>query len=232
MAAKNKLTKFAENKTFPHFFEPQLNYFQSVDFELKGNWNADFFKNDNPITVELGCGNGDYTVGLAKMHPKRNFIGVDIKGARMWNGAVASLKAQLSNVAFVRTRVEFTTQCFAQNEVAEIWLTFPDPQLGQPKRIKQRLSSSRFLTYYQHFLVDNGIVNLKTDDETLFDYTLNLLKVNELDILCEAADLYNSNAYCDELTITTRYEQMWREKGRIIKYLKFRLPRDKELREP
>lgn len=229
--SQHKLRKFAENKTFPHFFEPELYYDKVSDFKLKSKWNAEFFKNDNPIIVELGCGRGEYSFGMAKELPDKNFIGVDIKGARMWRGATDSLEMNLKNIAFVRTRVEFTPLCFADDEISEIWITFPDPQLGAKKLIKKRLTSSRFLTYYQNFLKDNGIVNLKTDDDTLYNYTRDLVKYNNLEIVTDAPDLYNSEFYKGFLTIKTYYEKMWNEENRVIKYISFRLPKNKEIIE-
>lgn len=232
MSTKNKLTKFAENKTFSHFFEPKLHYSMSEDFQLKALWNKDFFKNDMPITVELGCGKGEYSVNLAKSFPNRNFIGIDIKGARMWKGAKDSKEANLSNIAFVRTRVEFSPMCFSNSEVEEIWITFPDPQLGPKKRIKKRLTSPRFLSYYQKFLKHNGFINLKTDDETLYLYTKKVIELNKLEIEIDTSNLYKSEYYTDFLTIKTHYEKLWNKENRIIKYIKFRLPSDIEIQTP
>jgi tRNA (guanine-N7-)-methyltransferase len=232
MSKKKKLIKFEQNKTFHHFFEPQLFYSKNDNFHLRSVWNNNFFRNENPITVELGCGKGEYSVELAKMFPDRNFIGIDIKGARMWKGAKDSLEQNLKNIAFVRTRVEFTPLCFAHNEISEIWITFPDPQLGPKKRTKKRLTSSRFLMYYQSFLKDNGIVNLKTDDDTLYNYTKELIGLNNLDIICDTDNLYGSVHYTDVLSIRTHYEKMWNKENKTIKYLQFRLPQDKEIIEP
>lgn len=232
MSAKGKLKKFEENKKFPHFFEPQLYYNNFADFEFKGCWNNKFFDNTNPIIVELGCGKGEYSLNLAQLNPNINFIGVDIKGARMWKGASESFKLGHKNIAFLRTRVEFTPQCFAKNEVTEIWLTFPDPQLGSKKRIKKRLTSSLFLSYYQKFLVNNGIIHLKTDDTILYNYTLKVVKTNNLEILVNTDDLYNSIYYNDILKLKTHYEMLWNKENRIIKYVSFRLRYDVKLTEP
>lgn len=232
MSRKNKLGKFAENKTFKHYFEPKLHYSMTENFVMKSVWNKDFFKNDNPIVVELGCGKGEYTVNLAQQYPNKNFIGVDIKGARLWRGLKTSAEKEITNVAFIRTRVEFAPLCFASGEVQEIWITFPDPQLGSKKMIKKRLTSSRFLSYYQKFLVDNGLVNLKTDDPVLYKYTKEVIELNKLEVLCDTDNLYESELYINELTIRTHYEKLWNKENRVIKYLKFRLPLDKELQEP
>lgn len=232
MSNKNKLQKFEENRSFPHFFEPKLFYDATKDFELKSNWKTEFFKNNNSITLELGCGKGEYSVQLAKENPDKNFIGIDIKGARMWRGAKSSFEQGLSNIAFIRTRVEFTPMCFAKDEVSEIWITFPDPQLGPKKRIKKRLTSSRFLTYYQSFLQDDAFINLKTDDTTLYNYTKEVIELNNLEIEVDTGDLYNSEYYNGILTVKTHYEKLWNEEKRVIKYLKFRLPTNKKIIEP
>ncbi len=232
MSAKNKLAKFADCEKFPHFFQPVLHYTMDSDFELKSKWNKEFFKNENPIILELGCGKGEYSVELAKQNPDINYIGIDIKGARMWKGAKDSLSMNLRNIAFVRTRVEFTPLCFAKNEVNEIWITFPDPQLGPKKRIKKRLTAAQFLTKYQSILIDKGIVHLKTDDGTLYDYTKKVLEHNKLPILIDIDDLYSSDYYTGIMTVRTHYEKIWTDKNRTIKYIKFRLPSDLSLIEP
>ncbi len=232
MSKKNKLFKFAETKTFPHFFEPELYYDNTVDFKLKSKWNSDFFKNNNPIFLELGCGKGEYSVNMAKTNPDKNFIGIDIKGARMWRGAKDAMNCKLKNIAFVRTRVEFTPLCFTKNEIDEIWITFPDPQLGPKNRIKKRLTSPRFLTYYQNFLKDNACINLKTDDTTLYNYTKQVLLANNLEILIDTDNLYKSKYYVGVLQLKTHYEKLWNNENKDIKYLKFRLPADLNLIKP
>jgi tRNA (guanine-N7-)-methyltransferase len=232
MSQKKKLLKFAENKTFPHFFEPSLHFSMDQDFQLKSNWGNKFFNNNNPIILELGCGKGEYSVELAKQNPDSNYIGIDIKGARMWRGAKDSLNANMKNIAFLRTRVEFAPLCFAQDEVNEIWITFPDPQLGQKKLIKKRLTSSRFLTYYQYFLTDNGFINLKTDDDTLFEYTKKIIEVNNLEKTTDISNLYISEQYDGILKIKTHYEKQWNKENRTIKFLRFKLPHNKILIEP
>jgi len=232
MSQKKKLLKFAECRTFPHFFEPELHYSMNKDYELKSKWKEEFFKNNNPITLEIGCGKGEYSVELARQNPENNYIGIDIKGARMWRGAKDSLNMGLKNIAFVRTRVEFTPLCFAKNEIDEIWITFPDPQLGPKKRIRKRLTSSQFLTKYQSFLKDNGTVHLKTDDDTLYNYTKEVVALNKLEVLKDIGDLYNSDFYTGIMRVKTHYEKLWTEKDRTIKYLKFLLPADLQIIEP
>jgi len=209
-----------------------MHYSMDCDYKLKSNWQKDFFKNTNPITLELGCGKGEYSVELAKQNTEINYIGIDIKGARIWKGAKDSLNMNLKNIAFIRTRVEFTPLCFAKEEVNEIWITFPDPQLGPKKRIKKRLTSSQFLSKYQKILIDGGIIHLKTDDDTLYEYTKEVLGLNKLEVLVDIMDLYNSDYYTDILTVKTHYEKLWTDKNRTIKYLKFRLPSSLTLNEP
>ena len=175
--SKNKLSKFADMATYPHVFEPT---FGDAPFEMRGRWGSDFFHNDNPIVLELGCGRGEYTVGLAKLFPDKNFIGVDIKGARMWTGATQSLREGMANVAFLRTQIEFIEKYFAPGEVAEIWLTFSDPQM---KKVTKRLTSTYFLARYRNILADGGIIHLKTDSNFLFTYTTYVVERNALPLL-------------------------------------------------
>ena len=229
---KNKLFKFEQNKTFPNFFEPKLDFLKKEDFYLKSVWKDNFFKNNNSIIVELGCGKGEYSVELAKKFPQKNFIGIDIKGARMWKGANDSQEQNITNIAFVRTRIEFTPLYFSNSEISEIWITFPDPQLRHRKRIKKRLTSTIFLGYYQKFLINNGIINLKTDDDTLYNYTKEIIKLNSLEVLVDTNNLYESEFYDDILSIKTYYEKMWNKENKTIKYLRFLLPNDKILIEP
>jgi tRNA (guanine-N7-)-methyltransferase len=232
MSRYNKLEKFAQTKQFPHFFEVGFYDVLESDSNLKGKWNKDFFKNENDIVVEFGCGKGEYSYGLAKKNQNKNFIGVDIKGARMWKGAKKSFEEKMTNIAFVRTRVEFTPKCFDKNEISEIWITFPDPQLRHKKRIKKRLTSSRFLNYYRNFLKNNGIIHLKTDDDTLYKYTKSVVELNNLKILVDTDDLYNSDYDNDILSIKTFYEKMWLAEGKKIKYISFFLENNKDIIEP
>lgn len=232
---KNKLAKFADMATYPHVFEAPGGAVDEAPFEMHGQWHEKFFNNDNPIVLELGCGRGEYTVGLARLFPDKNFIGVDIKGARMWTGATESLNEGLKNVAFLRTHIEFIDRFFAPGEVAEIWLTFSDPQM---KKVTKRLTSTFFLERYRRFLVNDGLVHLKTDSNFLFTYTNYVVDENKLPVLFRTDDLYHTlSVEKDEevqriLGIQTYYEQQWIARGLNIKYLKFQLPTEGELREP
>lgn len=229
---KNKLKRFKENETFSHVIQPDFLTLENNKFELKGRWNSDFFKNDKPIVLELGCGKGEYTVGLAKLNPNINTIGIDIKGARLWRGAKESFEAKMKNVAFLRIRVDFIRSCFAENEVAEIWCTFSDPQRGRRRSIKKRLTSSVFLTHYQHLLKHNGKVHLKTDDPVLYAYTQDVIKINNLKVLHDIPNIYESDYSHIVPHIETHYEKIWRDKGRNITYICFELPNDVKLIEP
>ena len=232
--SKNKLSKFADKASYPHVFEAPGTPL-SEPHPTRGHWHTDFFRNNNPIVLELGCGRGEYTVGLAHLFPEKNFIGVDIKGARMWSGATQALQEGLPNVAFVRTNIEFIERFFAPNEVAEIWLTFSDPQM---KKATKRLTSTYFMQRYRKFLTDNGIVHLKTDSNFLQTYTHHMVQHNALPLLEETTDLYGEMAKAfDEdtqriLSIQTYYESQWRARGLAIRYMKFRLPQAGELQEP
>lgn len=233
--SKNKLSKFADMASYPHVFEAPFSALESCDFNLKGCWHKDFFHNDNPIVLELGCGRGEYTVGLGKLFPDKNFIGVDIKGARMWSGATESLQADMNNVAFLRTHIEFIERFFAPGEVAEIWLTFSDPQM---KKVSKRLTSTFFLNRYRQFLQDGGLIHVKTDSNFLFTYTRYMIETNHLPLDFCTDDLYHAlEAEKDEevkniLGIQTYYEQQWLSRGLSIKYLKFHLPQQGTLIEP
>lgn len=231
--AKGKLQKFAEMETFSNVFQYPFSTIKETPFSMKGQWNKNYFNNDNPIVLELGCGKGEYTVELAKLFPQMNFIGVDIKGARMWSGAKQALEEKLPNVAFLRTNIEFIDHFFHTNEVNEIWLTFSDPQM---KNAKKRLTGTTFLKRYQHFLVDNGLVHLKTDSNFLFTYTKEMVKHNQLFVHESTTDLYGTNELKEEtkqlLSIQTYYEKMWLERGLNIKYMCFELKKDAELTEP
>lgn len=223
---KGKLQKFAEMETFRNVFQYPYSVIENVPFEMKGRWRDEYFHNQNPIVLELGCGKGEYTVGLARMFPDINFIGVDIKGARMHKGAKEAISEKLANVAFLRTNIEFIDRFFGEDEVQEIWLTFSDPQMKNPRK---RLSSTYFMERYRRFLADKGIVHLKTDSNFLFTYTRYMVEHNSLPLLFSTEDLYHTDGI-DEATrqilgIKTYYEQQWIERGLNIKYMKFELPR-------
>ncbi len=223
MGRKNKLQRFAENATFPHFFQPGRQELLENKFSLKGRWNRDFFRNENPVVLELGCGKGDYTVALAEHFPEKNFIGIDIKGARMWRGAKTSLEKQLKNVAFLRMQIELIHHAFAPSEVSEIWITFPDPQL-KFKRTKHRLTNPKFLDLYRQILKPGGLIHLKTDSEFLYGYTLGILEAGGHEIVYAHHDIYN-NPESPEWArkIQTFYEKMWLAEGKAITYTQFRL---------
>lgn len=231
--SKGKLAKFADMERYENVFQYPYSVIDNVPFEMKGKWRETFFKNNNPIVLELGCGKGEYTVELAKLYPDTNFIGVDIKGARMWTGATMALNQGLKNVAFLRTNIEIIDRFFQKDEVSEIWLTFSDPQMKNPRK---RLSSTFFLERYRKFLVNNGTIHLKTDSNFLFTYTTYMAGHNKLPLLFHTTDLYHQEGIDDTtkqiLSIQTYYEKMWIERGLNIKYMKFSLPQDIQLTEP
>ena len=240
--SKGKLKKFAEMETFKNVFQYPYGVISEVPFEMRGHWCEQYFHNDNPIVLELGCGKGEYTVGLARVYPNINFIGVDIKGARIYTGAKQALEEGLDNVAFLRTSIEIIDRFFSEDEVQEIWLTFSDPQM---KNVHKRLTSTFFMNRYRRFLIDGGIVHLKTDSNFLFTYTTYMVNVNQLPVLFRTEDLYGNELsegrvaenQMDEKTreilgIHTYYENQWIERGLNIKYMKFLLPREGELVEP
>ena len=219
---KDKLKRFAENLTFDCFVQPAFEEMFRCDHPLKGRWHEDFFHNNNPIVLELGCGKGEYTVALAERNPDKNFIGVDIKGARMWRGAKSATEAKMQNVGFLRARIEFITSMFAKGEISEIWITFPDPQL-KTRRAKKRLTSPIFLSLYAHILEEGGYINLKTDSQHLYEYTQEVIRHFNLE--CEVAnnDIYGSG-YADEvLSVKTAYEQVYLQRGLPITYTRFSL---------
>lgn len=230
---KGKLQKFAEMETFKNVFQYPFSVISDVPFKMKGHWCEQYFKNNNPIVLELGCGRGEYTVGLARLYPAVNFIGVDIKGARMYTGAKQALDENLENVAFLRTSIEIIDRFFDKDEVQEIWLTFSDPQMKNPRK---RLTSTFFMERYRHFLADGGKVNLKTDSNFLFTYTRLMVEANRLPLDECTEDLYHSTPEGLQdsplLSIHTYYEGMWMERGLNIRFLSFRLPHSVKLAEP
>lgn len=225
---KGKLQKFAAMATFDHVFERTFEQLNETPFELKGKWGKDFFKNDNPIVLELGCGKGEYAVELGKHYPNKNFIGVDIKGARLFTGAKQALEHGLDNVAFIRARIEFIDRFFAENEVDEIWITFADPQM---KKATKRLISTYFIKKYNNFLKEEGIVHLKTDSDFLYTYTDIMVKENKFEVLENITDIYAEEEVSELLQIKTHYELQWLGRGKLIKYLQFR-PHRGEFIEP
>lgn len=215
--------------TFDNVFQPTHKEVWETNYHLKGKWNKEVFKNDNPIVLEVGCGKGEYTVGLARKYPNKNFIGIDIKGARMWRGAKTAIEEGLNNVGFIRTKAELLESIFAPGEISEIWITFPDPQM---KKVRKRLTGTRFLTLYSNLLSDDGIIHLKSDSNFLYEYTSYVIKENSLAVDVDTNDLYNSGKADDILSIRTFYEQQFLDRGIPIKYLKFKLEGKSEFIEP
>ncbi len=227
---KGKLAKFADMETYRNVFQYPYSVVSDVPFAMRGHWREQYFGNQNPIILELGCGKGEYAVELARQHPECNYIGVDIKGARMWTGATRALQEGIPNVAFLRTNIEIIDRFFAPDEVQEIWLTFSDPQMKNPRK---RLSSTYFLERYRRFLEDKGIIHLKTDSNFLFTYTTYMVEHNRLPLLQRTQDLYSEGpAFAVAASIQTYYEQMWLERGLNIKYMQFQLPHEGLLEEP
>ena len=221
MGSKNKLKRFKENETFSNVIQPNREAVKQ-GFEKRGKWN-DFFENDNPIVLELGCGKGEYTVGLAKQDPSKNFIGIDIKGARLWRGAKTALEDNLKNVAFLRTQIELIDELFAQDEVSEIWITFPDPQIKY-KRTKHRMTNEAFLGKYKKILRPDGLMHLKTDSEFMHGYTLGLLHGLGLEVNYANHDVYkNEGSPREVLELQTFYEKQYLEKGKPITYIQFKV---------
>jgi tRNA (guanine-N7-)-methyltransferase len=222
--AKRKLQRFAENETFNHFFQPVWEELVA-GFPLRGKWNADFFGNPNPITIEMGCGKGEYTVDLSTKYLGRNFIGIDKKGARMWRGAKTSNQKQSTNAAFVRTRAENINMVFAPGEIDEIWITFPEPQPNSPRHSK-RFTSPEFIKRYRKLLKPGGIIHLKTDSDLFYTYTLEVISLGGHEILYNNSDLYSNPGdpeVKDVVDVQTHYEKMWLAQGSTIKYLRFSL---------
>ena len=221
MGSKNKLKRFNENETFPNVIQPTREEVIN-NFSYKGKWRS-FFKNDKPIVLELGCGKGEYTIALAKKNPDKNYIGIDIKGARFWRGAKTAIEEKMDNVAFVRTQIELIDYIFAENEVDEIWITFPDPQIKY-KRTKHRMTNSEFLKKYHHVLKEGGIMNLKTDSEFMHGHTLGLLHGEGHEVVHSNHDVYKNEGSPEEVTTTqTYYESQYLEVGKPITYIRFKL---------
>jgi tRNA (guanine-N7-)-methyltransferase len=218
---KNKLVRWTELGSYDNVIQPEIEDVSGKDHPIKGRWNQDLFKNGNPITLELGCGKGEYTVGLANNFPHDNFIGIDIKGARMWRGAKTSNEQKLPNVAFLRTRIEFINSFFSSDEVDEIWITFPDPHPGG-RNSNKRLTSPWFLNSYRLFLKDKGLIHLKTDNKELYDFTCKVLSHNNVETIISTNDLYTEKID-NILSIRTHYEKIFLDAGLKINYISFRL---------
>lgn len=229
--SKNKLSRFAEMKTFPNVIEPEFGEVFNKDYRLKGKWHQAVFKNDNPIVLELGCGKGEYTVNLAHRYPGYNFIGIDIKGARMWRGAKTAVEENIPNAVFLRTRIDFITSFFDKDEVTAIWITFPDPQ---PKKGRKRLVSTKFLTRYQQIIRDNATIHLKTDNSNVYQYTLAIIRENKLNLRHAENDIHAlNNSELEEVRkIQTFYEKQFLEENKKIKYIAFKLDKHQNLKEP
>jgi len=222
VGSKNKLKRFRENDIFENVFQPSRDELVKEHYPLKGKWRKDVFKNDNPLVLELGCGKGEYTIGLAKRYPNKNFIGIDIKGARFWRGAKTAIEEDIPNAAFIRTQIELVAHIFAENEVDEIWITFPDPQIKY-KRTKHRMTNMQFLESYKKVLKPDGLMHLKTDSEFMHGYTLGLLHGMELDVLYANHNVYKLEGSPEEVTeIQTFYENQYLENDKAITYIRFK----------
>jgi tRNA (guanine-N7-)-methyltransferase len=223
VGSKNKLKRFKENETFNNVFQPTRVDLVEGTYELKGKWRQQFFKNKNPLVLELGCGKGEYSVELARKYPEKNFIGIDIKGARFWRGAKTAIEENIKNVAFLRTQIELIEFAFSENEVDEIWITFPDPQIKY-KRTKHRMTNSEFLKRYKKVLKPEGIINLKTDSEFMHGYTLGLLHGEGHEVLYANHNVYKQEGSPKEVTsIQTYYESQYLEQNKPITYIRFKL---------
>ena len=227
--AKNKLAKFAEMETLENVFQPTHEEVFRTDYKLKGKWGEQVFGNDHPIVLEVGCGKREYSVGLGELYPEKNFIGLDIKGARMWTGAKTAKEKGMKNVVFLRTHAEELESIFAPREVSEIWITFPDPQMAKARK---RLTGTRFLSLYRKFLKEDGLIHLKTDSPFLYQYTAELVKVNHLPVNVNTDDLYGVGVDDKILGIKTFYERQWLSRGKTIKYIQFSLAGSSQLMEP
>jgi len=226
---KNKLQKFADMREFTNVYEFATQEDRLKECELKGHWGEKVFGNNHPIVLELGCGKGEYTVGLARKYTDKNFIGIDIKGARMWTGAKQAMEENISNAAFLRTQIEFIDAFFGPEEISEIWLTFPDPQM---KKVTKRLTSSGFLKLYGRILREKGLIHLKTDSQFMFTYTTELVRINDFPVIFQTDNLYHSGLNDDILSIKTYYEQQWLSRGIDIKYINFYFVNKETISEP
>ncbi|MBR1538565.1 MAG: tRNA (guanosine(46)-N7)-methyltransferase TrmB [Bacteroidales bacterium] len=226
---KGKLKKFRENETFSCLVQPTTEEVLHCDHPLKGRWKSEMFHNEHPIVLELGCGKGEYTVALGERFPDKNYIGIDIKGARLWKGAKYATQQGLCNVAFLRTRIEFIESLFAPGEIDEIWITFADPQERKPRK---RLTHPRFLESYRRILAPGGIIHLKTDSRLLHHFTLETVRQNGLPLIEACEDIYGSGRADELLSIQTFYEKNFLAQGIPITYLAFRLDNKKALVEP
>jgi tRNA (guanine-N7-)-methyltransferase len=227
---KKKLVRFRELESLERVFQPPLEEIFRKDYSLKGRWKKEVFGNDHPLVLELGCGKGEYTTGLARTNPAINYMGLDIKGARMWTGARTARDEGLENVAFLRTRIDFINSFFARDEVEEIWITFPDPQ-EKRRRLKKRLPGALFLNRYREFLKDGGKVHLKTDNRELYLDTLEMVQYNELTVMRNSDNIYTEGWADETVTIQTYYEKQFLSEGKLINYLCFRLPAQQEIKE-
>lgn len=223
MGSKNKLKRFKENETFSNVFQPTREELITNQFLLKGKWNQDYFKNNKPIVLELGCGKGEYSVGLAEKYPEKNFIGIDLKGARFWRGAITAIETGLKNVAFIRAQIELINYIFNENEVDEIWITFPDPQIKY-KRTKHRMTNSNFLKLYKKVLKPDGVVNLKTDSEFMHGYTLGLLHGEGHEVIYSNHNVYVNEGSPEEVTsLQTFYEKQYLKINKAITFIRFKI---------
>jgi len=227
--AKNKHKRFAENETFSHLFQPSAQEMFEGDFYLKGKWKSNFFKNKNPIILEVGCGKGEYTTALAMRNSNKNYIGIDIKGPRLWTGSKIVHEKKLNNVAFIRNKVEFLNSFFKKGEISEIWITFPDPQR---RKLKKRLTSARFLKIYSNILVESGAINLKTDSVLMHKFTKRIIKLNNLKTIISTDNLYNLGIDNELTQIQTYYEKKFLEQGMDITYIKFLTEGKEEFENP
>lgn len=226
---KGKLEKFEENKQFNFLFQPSAQEMFTKDFHMKGKWHSDYFKNDRPIVLEIGCGKGEYTTGMAQLFPNKNYIGIDFKGARLWRGCITTAEKNLPNVAFIRNKIEFIRSFFADNEISEIWITFPDPQRQKDRK---KLISERFLNMYKHIMKPGGSIFLKTDSRHLYEYTHRLIQLNAIELQFSSDDIYGNNLSDRCYGIKTFYERQFLEEEKKITLTQFSLEKEKQYINP